>query len=209
VGGVIYEGVSKSPRTMLITRKPLVVHEFPARVRCGGFLWVCVLSGVVGCGSVWLLHVSLCVYCISCLRFSDIGGMAEVEQGVHQVLCENGYNGSTIHHICVEFGMCYGSCQQILTEQLNMHRIAAQFVPRELTQDQKESQVAICQELKETEKRSHSPWTSSQAMKASFILTTQRQNRYLRNGRVLGLLDPKKQIEQDARLFFDQDGIVH
>jgi len=28
----IYEGVSKSPRTMLITRKSLVVHEFPARV---------------------------------------------------------------------------------------------------------------------------------------------------------------------------------
>jgi hypothetical protein len=33
-----YEGVSKSPRTMLITRKPLVVHEFPARVCCGGVL---------------------------------------------------------------------------------------------------------------------------------------------------------------------------
>jgi len=27
-----YEGVSKSPRTMLRTRKSLVVHEFPARV---------------------------------------------------------------------------------------------------------------------------------------------------------------------------------
>ena len=36
-------------------------------------------SGVVGCGSVRLLHVSLCVYCISRLRFSDIGGMAEVD----------------------------------------------------------------------------------------------------------------------------------
>jgi len=29
-----YEGVSKSPRTMLITRKSLVVHELPARVCC-------------------------------------------------------------------------------------------------------------------------------------------------------------------------------
>ena len=35
---VIYEGVSKSPRTMLITRKSLVVNEFPARVCCGGVL---------------------------------------------------------------------------------------------------------------------------------------------------------------------------
>jgi hypothetical protein len=33
-----YEGVSKSPRTMLITCKSLVFHEFPARVCCGGVL---------------------------------------------------------------------------------------------------------------------------------------------------------------------------
>ena len=37
-------------------------------------------SGVVGCGSVSLLYVSLFVYCISRLRFSDIGGMAEVDE---------------------------------------------------------------------------------------------------------------------------------
>jgi hypothetical protein len=34
----LYKGVPKSPRTMLITRKSLVVHEFPARVCCGGVL---------------------------------------------------------------------------------------------------------------------------------------------------------------------------
>ena len=34
----IYEGISKSPRTMLITRKSLVVHEFPATVCCGSVL---------------------------------------------------------------------------------------------------------------------------------------------------------------------------
>ena len=37
-------------------------------------------SGVVGYGNVCLLNVSLCVYCISRLRFSDIGGMAEVDE---------------------------------------------------------------------------------------------------------------------------------
>ena len=31
-----------------------------------------------------------------------------------------------------------------------MHRIAAKFVPSVLTQDQKDSRLAICQELKET-----------------------------------------------------------
>ena len=44
-----HEGVSKSPRTMLITRKSLVVHEFPTRMCCGGVLRVSVPSG---CGSV-------------------------------------------------------------------------------------------------------------------------------------------------------------
>jgi len=58
----------------------------------------------------------------------------------------------TIHDLCAEVGIGYGSCQRILTEQLNMHRIAAKFVPRVLTQDQKDSRVAICQELKETVK---------------------------------------------------------
>ena len=56
----------------------------------------------------------------------------------------------TIYDLWAEVGIGYGSCQRILTEQLNMHRIAAKFVPRVFTQDQKDSQVAICQELKET-----------------------------------------------------------
>jgi len=34
----MYEGESKSPRIMLITRKSLVVHEFPATVCCSGVL---------------------------------------------------------------------------------------------------------------------------------------------------------------------------
>ena len=56
----------------------------------------------------------------------------------------------TIHDLCAKVGIGYGSCQRILTEQLNMYRIAAKFVPRVLTEDQKDSRVAICQELKET-----------------------------------------------------------
>ena len=74
----------KSPRTMLITRKSLVVHEFPAWVYCGGVFWVSVPGGLVGCWSVWFLHVSLCGCYISRLRFSDMGHMAEFDE---QRLC--------------------------------------------------------------------------------------------------------------------------
>ena len=48
---------------MLITRKSIVVHEFLARVCCGGVFWVSVPSDVVGCGSV---DFCTCLYvCIS------------------------------------------------------------------------------------------------------------------------------------------------
>ena len=40
------------------------------------------------------------------------------------------------------------SCQRILTVDLNMRRVAAKFVPRLLTQDQKNTRMALCQELK-------------------------------------------------------------
>ena len=52
-------------------------------------------------------------------------------------------------------------------------------------------------------------------MKASFMLTTQRQDCNLRNGRVLGLQDPKKHVCKKSKLktmpicFFEQEGIVH
>ena len=40
-----------------------------------------------------------------------------------------------------------GSCHAILSEKLNMHRVAAKFVPRLLIDEQKEQRAAICQEL--------------------------------------------------------------
>jgi len=38
-------------------------------------------------------------------------------------------------------------CHEILTENLGMHHIAAKFVPRLLTDDQKQSRVDVSQEL--------------------------------------------------------------
>ena len=44
-------------------------------------------------------------------------------------------------------GISIGSCHQILTEKLQRHRVSAKFVPRLLTDDQKENRVEISQEL--------------------------------------------------------------
>jgi len=64
----------------------------------------------------------------------------------------------TIYDLCAEVGIGYGSCQRILTEQLNMHRIAAKFVPTVLTQG---SERQVSSDLSGTEgncdNRSHNP----------------------------------------------------
>ena len=79
--------------------------------------------------------------------------MATTPSKVEQVrAAANQDRRCSIHVLCAEIGIGYGSCQRILTEQLNMHWIAAKFVPTVLTQDQKDSRVAICRELKETVK---------------------------------------------------------
>jgi hypothetical protein len=40
-----------------------------------------------------------------------------------------------IHELADTVGISYGVCQEILTENFNMRRIAAKFVPRLLTND--------------------------------------------------------------------------
>jgi len=44
-------------------------------------------------------------------------------------------------------GISYGTCQRVLTEELGMHHVAAKFVPRILTADQKQQHVNVCTEL--------------------------------------------------------------
>jgi len=53
----------------------------------------------------------------------------------------------TIREIAEDVGITFGSCQAILTEKLNLHRVAAKFMPRVWTEDQKANSVNISQEL--------------------------------------------------------------
>jgi hypothetical protein len=54
----------------------------------------------------------------------------------------------TIHGICNIVGLSYGTCQSILSDELNIRKIAANFVPRLLTDDQKQHCLEISMELK-------------------------------------------------------------
>ena len=54
-----------------------------------------------------------------------------------------------IHDVYNIVGLSYGACQRILSDELNIRRIAAKFVPRVLSSDRKEYRISVCTELKE------------------------------------------------------------
>jgi len=50
----------------------------------------------------------------------------------------------TIHLVCDIVGLSYGTVRRILTDNLNMRRISARFVPRLLKDAQKALHVSVC-----------------------------------------------------------------
>lgn len=53
----------------------------------------------------------------------------------------------TVREIAEDCNISVGSCHEILVEKLGMHRVAAKFVPRLMSEDQKDNRITICQEL--------------------------------------------------------------
>jgi bacterioferritin-associated ferredoxin len=53
----------------------------------------------------------------------------KIWKSIHEDYCQ------TIHELEDTVGISCGVCQEILTEHLNVHHIAAKFVPRLLTND--------------------------------------------------------------------------
>jgi DNA-binding transcriptional regulator GbsR (MarR family) len=64
---------------------------------------------------------------------------------VHVVNHEN--RRLTVCEVSEEVGISKSSCHIILTEKLEMHRVAAEFVPRLLTDEQKANRFTVSQEL--------------------------------------------------------------
>jgi hypothetical protein len=54
-----------------------------------------------------------------------------------------------IHDVCNILAMSYRKCQHILLDELSMRWIAAKFMPRLLTDDQKQHRLEVSIELKE------------------------------------------------------------
>src|SRR5215469_8516208 len=77
-------------------------------------------------------------------RPSSSSGDDHIEK-VRSVIREN--RRLTVCEVSEEVGICKSLCHTILTEKLKMHRVAAKFVPRLLTEEQKQNRVTVSQEL--------------------------------------------------------------
>jgi histone-lysine N-methyltransferase SETMAR len=55
----------------------------------------------------------------------------------------------TSHDVCEIVGLSYGTVHCILEDNLNMRPISARFVPRLLSDNQKDLHVSVCSELKQ------------------------------------------------------------
>ena len=55
----------------------------------------------------------------------------------------------TIREAAEDGGIEFGTCQKTLTEELQMRRVSAKFVPQLLTVEQKEDRVPVCTDLRE------------------------------------------------------------
>ena len=53
----------------------------------------------------------------------------------------------TVREISDDLDISIGSCHSILTQDLGMRRVAAKFVPRLLTDDQKQARLSACTDL--------------------------------------------------------------
>ena len=83
---------------------------------------------------------------------------------------------------------------ELLSVDLNMRRVAAKFVPRLLTQDQRHTRLTLCQDLKnQTESDPNFLRSSSRAMKVGATGTILRPNKLRANGRRPLHRDRKKQ----------------
>jgi len=55
----------------------------------------------------------------------------------------------TIDELEALTGVSWSSCQRILTEELHMKRVAAKFIPRLFSEDQRANRLDVCCEIKD------------------------------------------------------------
>jgi len=111
--------------------------------------------------------------------------------------------------------VCYGTCQRVLTEELGMHRVAAKFVPRILTADQKQQRV-VCTELHQLSSKDETflsrVITGDESWVYGYHPETKRQSSQWKSStspRPKKARQVKSNLKSMIITFFDIKGILH
>lgn len=122
----------------------------------------------------------------------------------------------TIRDIAEEVKVGYGTCQRVLTEELGMHRVAAKFVPRILTADQKQQRVNVCTELRQLASNDETflsrVITGDESWVYGYDPETKRQSSQWKSPtspRPKKARQVKSNLKSMIITFFDIKGIVH
>jgi len=68
---------------------------------------------------------------------------------IHKIVCENCQ--LTVRSIAEQVNINRETVRKILTEDLDMRKVCAKMVPKQLTKEQKQRRVTICQDLLESQ----------------------------------------------------------
>jgi len=122
----------------------------------------------------------------------------------------------TIRELSVEVGVSYGTCQAILTQDLNMRPVAAKFVPRILTAEEKDWPLSVAtnmvQEAESDENFMGQIITDDETWVYGYDPETKRQSSQWKSA---DSQRPKKarQVRSKVKVmlivFFVMEGIVH
>lgn len=122
----------------------------------------------------------------------------------------------TIREVADDTDLAFATVQSILTEDLGMRRVSAKFIPKLLTDEQKEARVQICADLLETSENDpdfirniitgdeswvygYDPETKSQSSQWKSPSSPRPKKARMSRSNVKAMLT----------VFFDYDGIIH
>jgi histone-lysine N-methyltransferase SETMAR len=122
----------------------------------------------------------------------------------------------TIREISDDMNISFGSVQYILTKELAMTRVAAKFVPRLLTDEQKVNRMSIAQELldmaDEYPEFMGSIITGDESWIYGYDVETKRQSSQWKTSdepRPKKIMQSRSNVKAMLITFFDINGIVH
>jgi [histone H3]-lysine36 N-dimethyltransferase SETMAR len=122
----------------------------------------------------------------------------------------------TIREMAEECHISFGSCQEILTEKLEMRRVAAKFVPRLMSEDQKAHRLEVCQELLEMassdENFLKSIITGDESWVYGYDVETKVQSSQWKSKispRPKKARQVRSKVKVMLTVFFDSKGVIH